>query len=136
MCLPVGSYGPSPSGCQGIGPLHNSPSIFWKDDPHGRWLGPENLGYAILDGQRTRVLVDNGVRMNTVMPAYVRRHNLEMGPITQLQLVTGGIPIHGVGRARTGPMGYMVMKVQVEGIPSYGEDQVFLVVDDNSMYSR
>ena len=29
-------------------------------------------------------------------------------------------------------MGYVVMKVQIEGVPSYGEDQVFLVVDDNS----
>ena len=54
----------------------------------------------------------------------------------QLQLVTQGIPIHSVGGARTGPMGYVVMKVQVEGVPSYGEDQVFLVIDDNSAYSR
>ena len=47
-----------------------------------------------------------------------------------------GIHIHGVGAARTGPMGYIVMKVQVEGVPSYGKDQVFLVIDDNSAYSR
>ena len=33
-------------------------------------------------------------------------------------------------------MGYVVMKVQVEGVPSYREDQVFLVIDDNSAYSR
>ena len=33
-------------------------------------------------------------------------------------------------------MGYMVMKVQVEGVPSYREDQVFLVIDDNTAYSR
>ena len=33
-------------------------------------------------------------------------------------------------------MGYIVMKVQVEGVPTYGEDQVFLVIDDNSAYSR
>ena len=71
-----------------------------------------------------------------VMPAYIRRHNLEMGPITQLQSVTQGIPIHSVGGARTGPMGYVVMKVQVEGVPSYREDQVFLVIDDNTAYSR
>ena len=49
---------------------------------------------------------------------------------------TREIPIHRVGGACTGPMGYVVMKVQIEGVPSYGEDQVFLVVDDNSAYSR
>ena len=133
---PIGSYGPSPSGCQGLRSPCNSPLIFWNDDPWGQWLGPENLGYAILDGQCTHVLINNGTRTNTVMPAYVRQHNLEMGPITQLQSVTWRIPIHGVRGARTGPMGYVVMRVQVEGVPSYGEDQVFLVIDDNSAYSR
>ena len=59
-----------------------------------------------------------------------------MGPITELQSVTHRIPIHGVGGAHTGPMGYVVIKIQIEGVPSYREHQVFLVVDDNSAYSR
>ena len=65
--------------------------------------------------------------MNTVIPAYIQAHNLDMGPITELQSVTWGIHIHSVAGART---------VQIEGIPSYGEDQVFLVVEDNSAYNR
>ena len=74
--------------------------------------------------------------MNTVTLAYVRVHNLDMGLITELQSVTRKIPIHSLGGTCTSPMGYVVMKVQIEGIPSYEEDQVFLVVDDNSTYSR
>ena len=74
--------------------------------------------------------------MNTVTPAYVRRRHLDMGPMTELKSVTRGIPIHGVGGTRTGPMGYVVMRVQIEGVPSYTKDQVFLVIDDNSAYSR
>ena len=74
--------------------------------------------------------------MNTVMLAYVRAHDLDMGPITELQSVNRGIALHGVGGAHTSPMGFVIMKVQIEGIPSYGEDQVFLVVDNNSTYSR
>ena len=50
--------------------------------------------------------------------------------------VTRGIPIHGVGGTRTGPMGYVVMRVEIEGVPSYAEDQVFPVIDNNSAYSR
>ena len=95
-------------------------------------MGPENLGFAELDGQCTCVLVDNGARMNTVTPAYVHRHCLDMGPMTELESVTRGIPIHGVGGTRIGPMGYVVMSVKIEGVPSYAEDQVFLVIDDNS----
>ena len=59
-----------------------------------------------------------------------------MGPMTELESVTRGIPIHGVGGTRTDPMGYVVMRVQIEGVPSYTKDQVFLVIDDNSAYSR
>ena len=33
-------------------------------------------------------------------------------------------------------MGYVVMRVEIEGVPSYAEDQVFLVIDDDSAYSR
>ena len=28
------------------------------------------------------------------------------------------------------------MRVEIEGVPSYAEDQVFLVMEDNSAYSR
>ena len=74
--------------------------------------------------------------MNTVTPAYVRQRRLDMGPTTELDSVTRGIPIHRVGGTRTGPMGYVVMRVEIEGVPSYAEDQVFLVIDDDSAYSR
>ena len=87
---PIGSLSSSPSSCQGIRSPRNSPPIFWNNDPRGRWLGPKKLGYAILDGQRTCVLIDNGARMNMVTSAYIQRYNLEMGPITQLQSVTQG----------------------------------------------
>ena len=133
---PIGSYSPSPSGCQGLRPSPNSPTIYWNNDPRGRWLGPENLGFAELDGQHTRVLVDNGARMNTVTLAYVHQRCLDMGPTTELDSVTRGIPIYGVGGTTTGPMGYVVMRVKTEGVPSYAEDQVFLVIDDDSAYSQ
>ena len=74
--------------------------------------------------------------MNTVTPAYVQQRHLDMGPTTELESVKRGIPIHGVGGTRTGPMGYMVMRVKIEGVPSYAEDQVFLVIDNNSAYCR
>ena len=73
--------------------------MYWNNDPSGRWLGPEKLGYTDLDSQCTCVFLDNGARMNTVMLAYIRTHHLDMGPITELQSVIRGIPIHRVGGA-------------------------------------
>ena len=46
----------------------DSPYKYWNEDTLSRWLGMENLGWAILDGIRTQVLVDNGTRVNSVMP--------------------------------------------------------------------
>ena len=37
------------------------------------------------------------------------------------------------GKAR--PLGYVVICVQVEGVPEYDEDQVAFVVDDNITFS-
>ena len=77
------------SGSRGSSPVDglstgNSPYKYWNEDTLSQWLGPENLGWAFLDGVRTQVLVDNGARVNLVMPAYVRKHNLGVHPISDL----------------------------------------------------
>ena len=44
------------------------------------------------------------------------------------------VPLVGVG-GKACPMGYVVIHVQVEGVPEYDEDQVAFVVDDNTTFS-
>ena len=45
------------------------------------------------------------------------------------------VPLVGVGgRART--LGYVLIRVQVEGVPGYDEDQVAFVVDDPYHFLR
>ena len=63
-----GARGPCPVDDASAG---GSPYKYWNEDALSRWLGLENLGWAILDSIQTRVLVDNGARVNSVMPAYV-----------------------------------------------------------------
>ena len=64
-----GTRGPRPVDDVSAG---GSPYKYWNEDTLSRWLGPENLGWATLDGIQTWVLVVNGARVNSVMPAYVR----------------------------------------------------------------
>ena len=40
----------------------------------------------------------------------------------------------GVG-SKAHPLGYVVIRIQVEGVPKYDEDQVAFVVDDNTTFS-
>ena len=44
------------------------------------------------------------------------------------------VPLIGMG-GKAHPLGYVVICVQVEGVPEYNEDQVAFVVDDNTTFS-
>ena len=117
----------------------DSPYKYWNEDALSRWLGLENLGWAILDGVQTRVLVDNGARVNSVMPAYIRQHKLGVCPISELNHSLNPfqdcIPLVGLGGCQREPISFTMMRVQIEGMPHYDEQQVIFVLDDPSGFS-
>ena len=82
-----------------------------------------------------RVLLDNGTRVNSVTPAYVRQHKLKVGSIEALDHsmnpYSQRVLLVDVGR-KARPLGYVVIHIQVEGVPEYDEDQVAFIVDDNT----
>ena len=131
-----GARGPHPVDDASAG---GSPYKYWNEDALSRWLGPENLGWAILDGIRTRVLVDNGARVNSVMPAYVCQHGLGVRPISELDHSLNPfqdrILLVGLGGGHVEPAGFTLMRVQIEGLPHYNEQQVVFVLDDPSGFS-
>ena len=139
-----GSQPGTAPGARGSCPVDNasaggSPYKYWNEDALSRWLGPENLGWAILDSIQTRVLVDNGARVNSVMPAYVCRHGLGIRPISELDHSLNPfrdcIPLVGLGGGCVEPTGFTLMRVQIEGMPHYDEQQVVFVLDDPSGFS-
>ena len=77
-------------------------------------------------------LLDNDMQINTILPSYMKRHSLEVGPITNL----GGrqIACISLGNAYTWPLGCVIIWVQVEGVQGYNKDQVALVVPDLSNF--
>ena len=74
--------------------------------------------------------------MNTVTPTFVKKNQLPVCPLVQLAGQPKSLPIQGIGGTRTGAIGYVIIHVRVEGVPSYGEDQVALVVPDNTLFGR
>ena len=85
------------------------------------------------------MLVDNGTRVNSVTPAYVCQHNLGVRPISELDhsLNPCGdhIPLVGLGSGQAEPLGFTLMRVQIEGMPHYDEHQVLFILDDPSTFS-
>ena len=64
----------NPSSDSKVGTGQNTPCSYWNKDAHDRWLGPENIGQILVNGQLVTALIDNGARMNTITPSFVKRH--------------------------------------------------------------
>ena len=74
--------------------------------------------------------------MNCVTLEFVKARGLVVGSIQDLNNHSGHIPINGAGGKRTEPLGYVMIRVQIPQVPSYDEDQVALIVEDPSLFSR
>ena len=76
-------------------------------------------------------MIDSGVRSNAVAPTYVKQHKMKVWPVHDLTMHPNSIPISGIG-GHTVALGYIIINVQVEGIPSHYEEQVALVIPNVS----
>ena len=74
--------------------------------------------------------------MNCVTPEFVKVRGLVAGSIQDLNNHSGCIPINGAGGKLIEPLGYVMIRVQIPQVPSYDEDQVALIVEDSSLFSR
>ena len=101
-----------------------------------RWLYPANIWTAILDGRLTTILIDSGARMICITPEFVKARGLVAGLILDLNNHSRCIPINWAGGKHTKPLGYVMIQVQIPQVPSYDEDQVALIVEDPSIFSR
>ena len=102
-------------------------------DPFQSWYGIENVAKVKVNGESCIALLDNGAQVNTITPRYVNEHSLQVGPITDL--MGSKVACMGLGNAYTRPLGYIVIRVQVEGVLGYAEDQIALVIPDFSNFA-
>ena len=94
----------------------------------------KNIARVKLNGESCMALLDNGAQVNTIMPRYVSDHSLQVGAITDLMGSTK-VACMGLGNAYTRPLGYVVIRVQVDGVQGYHEDQIALVIPDLSNFA-
>ena len=89
------------------------------------------MGYAYIDGHQERVLINSGARCNAVSPEYAKACKMRVGLVHKLATSPQEIPIQGIA-GNTNALGYVVINIQIGGIPSYNEEQVTLVIEDIS----
>ena len=92
----------------------------------------ENTAKVKINGESCIALLDNGVQVNTITLRYVKEHSLPVGPITDL--MGSKVACIGLGNAYMRPLGYMIIRVQVDGVWGYDEDQIALIIPDHSNF--
>ena len=102
--------------------------------PIVHWVGPETLVGLQVEGREVDALADSGSQVNTVMPSFVCQHEF---PVLLLHdLVDHPLNLVGLVGMRTHLLGFMILRVQVKEITSYVKYIVFLVMADESEFSR
>ena len=87
-------------------------------DAFCRFIGPKNLGKALIDDELATCLLDNGAQLNFIMPAYAQEWGMDIMSLDYLlQEIRGSIPlIRGLGGISVEPIGFIMMNVKVPGI--------------------
>ena len=107
---PPGSPNTGADPCSGGGDAPvNKPNhpTYWNDDPCTRWLGPMNMGYALIDGHWERVLIDSGAQGNAMSPEYMKEYSLKVSQVHKLASNQASIPVSGIGGHMTA-LGYVI----------------------------
>ena len=72
----------------------------------------------------------SGPIINAVNPGFVVVCSLDIGPLSDLSNST--LDINGLRGVFSCPLGYSIIRVQVEGVWGYNEDQVALIIPDST----
>ena len=103
---------------------------FLNPNPLTQWSGPENIVWVKIDGESSWALLNSCLIINVVTPEFVEVCSLDVGPLSDLS--DGTLGINGFRGIFSWPLGYIITRAQVEGISSYNEDQVALVIPDST----
>ena len=106
---------------------------FLNPNPLTQWSGPENIARVKIDCESSWALLDSGLTINAVTPGFMEAHSLDVGLLDVL--ANGTLDINGFWGVFFWPLGYIIIRVQVEGVWGYNEDQVALVVPDSTIFA-
>ena len=108
---------------------------YLNPDAFYRFIGPKNLGKALIDNELTSCLLDNGAQLNFITPAYAKKQGMDIMSLDYLaQEIEGSIPlIRGIDHISVEPVGFIMMNIKVPCVQGYDEDQIAIVMDNPGM---
>ena len=110
-------------------------ALYLNPDAFHRFIGPKNLGKALIDDELTSCLLDNGAQLHFITPDYAQEWGMDIMSLDYLAQETGGsvLLFRGLGGISVEPIGFIMMNVKVPCVEGYDEDQIAIVMDDLGM---
>ena len=109
-------------------------SLLINDGPTAHWISPEMLVNLVVEGREATALADSGSQVNTMTPTNARHYQFPVLPLEEL--VGHPLNLIGLGGRYTSPLGFVILWVRVVEIAGYDEDVVFLIMPNESEFSR
>ena len=97
--------------------------LYLNPDPYCWFIGPKNLGEALIDRELATCLLDNGAQLNFITPTYARKQGMDIMSLDSLAQEIGGKipPIAGIGGIMVKPGGFVMMNVQIPCVKGYNK---------------
>ena len=74
--------------------------------------------------------MDSGSTINVMTPEFIEICSLDIGPLSDL--TNGTLGINGFEAVFSWLLGYIIIRVQMEGVWGYDKDQVALVIPEST----
>ena len=94
------------------------------------WIGPEMLVELTMEGRNFNAPANSGSHLTMITPTLVQQCGFLVLPLEDLMDYL--VNLMGLGGMHTSPLGFVILRIQVQGIAGYDEDVVFLVVPNKS----
>ena len=105
-----------------------------ESEPTRRWIGPETMVDIIIEEHEVAVLADSGSQVNTITPEFANARGYPVLPLEKL--VNHPVHLVGIGGRCTSTLGFVIVRLQMKEVVGYDKDVVFLVIPNQSAFSR
>ena len=102
-------------------------------DAMSHWIGCDTITWCKIEDDHCLALLDTGATVNVINADYASTLDLPMGPLSDLREGLQGVTVPG--NTFAGALGYVIVHIRFDEIKGYDEDQVCLVMEDNSEFA-
>ena len=102
-------------------------------DVMSHWIRHDTITWCKIEDDSCLALLDTGVTINVITADYASMLDLPMGPLSDLREGLQGVKVPG--NTFAGALGCVIVHIRFDEIKGYDEDQVCLVMEDNSEFA-